>query len=223
MLTDRVVAVTGGGRGIGREIALLAAREGARVVVNDLGGSQEGDGSDLGPAQEVVEEIKAFGGSAVANGADISDPRGANSIVEDAIRSFGRLDAVVNNAGISGERPFAELELAEFERFWRVHTLGHFNVAKAAWPHLVAQGGGRIVNTTSGAGIYGLAPFVERFAHRDVLRGRAVHLSDGSQGVAEGIAADGSLLLRTPQGLRPVISGDVSVRPIDMALPTARP
>src|SRR3546814_5080163 len=94
MLSGKVVAVTGGGRGIGREIALLAAREGASVVVNDLGGSQDGEGRDAGPAEEVVAEIRAAGGQAIVNAADISDPAAAASIVEDALGAFGKRDAV---------------------------------------------------------------------------------------------------------------------------------
>src|SRR5262245_16644904 len=109
MLDGKVVAVTGAGRGIGREVALLAAREGARVVVNDLGGSPDGEGSDAGPAAAVVEEIRALGREGVANTASIADPAGAQSIVDDALRAFGRLDAVVNNAGILRDRIFHKM------------------------------------------------------------------------------------------------------------------
>jgi NAD(P)-dependent dehydrogenase (short-subunit alcohol dehydrogenase family) len=155
MLKDKVVAVTGGGRGIGREIALMAAREGARVVVNDLGGSQSGDGQDIGPAQEVVEEIKAFGGAAVANGGDISDPQGANSIVEDAIRTFGRLDAVVNNAGILRDRIFHKMSQSDWDDVIRINLSGYFYVSKAAGLVFKEQGSGAFVHFTSTSGLIG--------------------------------------------------------------------
>lgn len=106
MLKGKVVAVTGAGRGIGREIALLVGREGAQVVVNDFGGSAEGEGRDASPAAEVVAEIVAAGGSAIANFASISDPGGAMSIIEDGVKAFGRIDAVVNNAGFLRDRIF---------------------------------------------------------------------------------------------------------------------
>ncbi|AIT79838.1 SDR family NAD(P)-dependent oxidoreductase [Novosphingobium pentaromativorans] len=154
-LKDKVVAVTGAGRGIGREIALLAAREGAKVVVNDLGGSQEGDGADVGPAQEVVNEIKGFGGDAVANTADISNPQGAQSIIGDAIDRFGRIDGVVNNAGILRDRIFHKMSQDDWDTLIRINLNGYFYVSKAAALAFKEQGSGSFVHFTSTSGLIG--------------------------------------------------------------------
>lgn len=154
-LADKVVAITGAGRGIGREIALLCAREGACVVVNDYGGAADGAGADDGPAQEVVAEIAEFGGRAVANTASISDPAGAGSIVEDAVARFGRIDAVVNNAGFLRDRIFHKLSHVDWAEVIDVHLNGYFYVAKAAAAHFRAQGGGAYVHFTSTSGLIG--------------------------------------------------------------------
>lgn len=153
---DKVVIVTGAGRGLGRAYALEFARRGARVVVNDLGGTSAGGGSSSEPASETVSAIVAAGGSAVTSFEDISTQEGGESLVETALTAFGRVDVVVNNAGIAGEFAFEDSTNAVFERFWRVHLLGHVNVTRAAWPHLVAQKSGRVINTTSGAALRGM-------------------------------------------------------------------
>ncbi len=155
MLEGKVIAVTGAGRGIGREIALLAAREGASVVVNDLGGSQDGDGSDAGPAHEVVEEIRAAGGQAIANTADISDPLGAASITEDAVAHFGRIDGVVNNAGILRDRIFHKMSQIDWDNVIRICLSGYLYVSKAAANHFKEQGSGSFVHFTSTSGLIG--------------------------------------------------------------------
>jgi NAD(P)-dependent dehydrogenase (short-subunit alcohol dehydrogenase family) len=155
MLQGKVVAITGAGRGIGREIALLAARQGSKVVVNDLGGSQEGDGSDIGPAQEVVNEIRAAGGDAIANGADISNPQGAASIIEDAVRQYGRIDGVVNNAGILRDRIFHKMSQVDWDDVIRINLNGFYYVSKAAALHFKEQGGGAFVHFTSTSGLIG--------------------------------------------------------------------
>jgi NAD(P)-dependent dehydrogenase (short-subunit alcohol dehydrogenase family) len=155
MLTGKVVAITGAGRGIGREIALMAAREGAAVVVNDLGGSIAGEGQDLAPAQKVVEEITALGGSAIANGANIADFEAAASIVEDAVRHFGRIDAVVNNAGILRDRMFYNMAQAEWHDVINVHLNGYFHVSRAAADHFKRQRSGVYVHFTSSSGLIG--------------------------------------------------------------------
>ena len=149
------MAVTGAGRGIGRAIALLCASEGAKVVVNDYGSSAEGEGSDAGPAQQVVGEIVAAGGEAVANVASITDPAGAASIVEDAVKHFGRIDAIVNNAGFLRDRIFHRMSVVDWDEVVDVHLNGYFYVAKAAAPHFKEQGFGSYVHFTSASGLVG--------------------------------------------------------------------
>jgi NAD(P)-dependent dehydrogenase (short-subunit alcohol dehydrogenase family) len=155
MLEGKVVAVTGAGRGIGREIALLCARSGAAVVVNDLGASADGEGVDAGPAEEVVSLIRAEGGKAVVNGASVADPAGAESIIEDAIKAFGRIDGVVNNAGILRDRMFHRMSIAEWRQVIDVHLNGTFYVSKAAANYFKDQGGGSYVHFTSTSGLVG--------------------------------------------------------------------
>jgi len=150
-LAGRVVAITGAGRGIGRAYALAMAREGARVVVNDLGTNLVGSSASVGPAAEVVGEIEAAGGKAVPNTADVSTEDGARSIVEDARREFGRLDAMVNNAAIEFRGTLEEHSAQTFERVLAVNVTGSFNCMKAAMPLMLEQGTGAIINTTSGA------------------------------------------------------------------------
>lgn len=151
----RVVIVTGAGRGIGRSYALLLAARGARVVVNDLGGSIGGSGADAGPADAVVAEIVAAGGEAVADTGDVSDPEAARMMVALALERFGRIDALITNAGIVRWAGPADADADNLARHLAVHVAGSFNVAIAAWPHLIGQGAGRIVMTTS-AGTFGL-------------------------------------------------------------------
>jgi NAD(P)-dependent dehydrogenase (short-subunit alcohol dehydrogenase family) len=155
MLKEKVVVVTGAGRGIGREIALLAAREGARVVVNDLGGSTAGEGEDRRPADAVVAEIAAAGGTALANFASIADPAAASSIIDDAVRNFGRIDAVVNNAGILRDRIFHKMSHADWHDVVNVHLNGYFFVSRAAAEHFKQQGSGCFVHFTSSSGLIG--------------------------------------------------------------------
>jgi NAD(P)-dependent dehydrogenase (short-subunit alcohol dehydrogenase family) len=157
----RVTVVTGAGRGIGREHALSLARQGAKVVVNDLGGNVDGSGGDLSPAQQVVEEIKGMGGQAVANGDDISSWEGAQRLINTAVETFGDLHAVVNNAGILRDRMLTNMTEEEWDAVIKVHLKGTFGPARwaaAYWREQVKQGkvvSGRIINTTSVSGIYG--------------------------------------------------------------------
>jgi NAD(P)-dependent dehydrogenase (short-subunit alcohol dehydrogenase family) len=146
----RTVIVTGAGRGVGRSHALSFAERGARVVVADLGGALDGSGSSSDPADEVVKEIVGGGGEAVACYASVAEEAGAASIVEAAMDSFGSVDVVVNNAGIAAPLDWVEdLTPADYRRMVEVHHLGTVYVTKAAWPHMMAAGYGRVVNTTS--------------------------------------------------------------------------
>ncbi|MEU8138315.1 SDR family oxidoreductase [Streptodolium elevatio] len=157
----RVVIVTGAGGGIGREHALAFAREGAHVVVNDIGASRQGDGRSPGPAQQVVDEIEAMGGKAVINADDVADWEGAARLVQTAIDTFGRLDVLVNNAGFLRDRMLVSLGEDEWDAVVRVHLKGHFATMRhaAAYWRAEAKAGnpvdGRIINTSSGAGLMG--------------------------------------------------------------------
>jgi NAD(P)-dependent dehydrogenase (short-subunit alcohol dehydrogenase family) len=159
--TGRVVIVTGSGRGIGRAHALELARQGAKVVVNDVGAELDGSGGGSGPAGEVVEEIRSAGGEAIVNGDDVADWDGSARLVQAAIDAFGDLHAVVNNAGIVRDRMFANATEDEWDAVVRVHLKGHFCVARHATAHWRDQAkagtavDARIINTSSGAGILG--------------------------------------------------------------------
>ena len=155
MLQDKVVVVTGAGRGIGRDFALDMARHGASVVVNDIGASVHGQGLDQTPAQSVVEEIAAAGGRAVASYDSVSDWVSAQRIVALAMDSFGRIDAVVNNAGILRDRFFHTMDPEEWRAVIDVHLNGAFYVSRAAAPHFRAQGSGAYVHMTSTSGLIG--------------------------------------------------------------------
>ena len=154
-LDGKVIVVTGGGRGIGREISLLAASHGAAVVVNDLGSSADGDGVDTSVAQQVVREIEAAGGRAAANGDSVSDPEGAERIVATAVDRFGRIDGVVNNAGILRDRIFHKMSVADWDAVMKVHLYGSFYVAKAASAFFRDQESGAYVHFTSTSGLIG--------------------------------------------------------------------
>lgn len=155
LLEGRVVLVTGAGRGVGRCIALDAAREGAKVVVNDLGGDETGQGGEIGPAQAVAEEIKAFGGEALADGHSIADWESAHRIVENAMDNFGRLDGVVNNAGILRDKIFHKMERDDFESVIQIHLLGYFYVSRAAATVFRDRNSGSFVHMTSTSGLVG--------------------------------------------------------------------
>lgn len=151
----RVAVVTGAGGGLGRSHALLLASRGAQVVVNDLGGSRDGSGGGSAMADAVVQEIRDAGGEAVASYDGVHTWEGGQSIIDTALEAFGRVDIVINNAGILRDTSFAKLEEPELDLVLKVHLYGAFHVTRAAWPHLREQGYGRIINTTSGSGLYG--------------------------------------------------------------------
>lgn len=154
-LNNKVAIVTGAGRGIGRSIALLLAKEGAKVVVNDLGGGPAGSGSDSNVADQVVQEIKDLGGQAVANYDSITELENANKIVKTAIDTFGQIDIVVNNAGILRDRMIFKMSESEWDSVIAVHLKGSFNMTSAAAPHFKEQKSGRFINFTSTAGLVG--------------------------------------------------------------------
>jgi NAD(P)-dependent dehydrogenase (short-subunit alcohol dehydrogenase family) len=155
MLEGKVVLVTGAGGGIGRDIALQCAAQGAKLVINDLGASVAGEGGDSGPAQRVVEEIRAAGGEATANTDSVSDVTSANRMVQTALDVFGRIDAVVNNAGILRDRFFHKMSVDEFDAVIKVHLYGGFYVSRAAANHFKEQGSGAYVHMTSTSGLIG--------------------------------------------------------------------
>lgn len=152
---DQVALVTGAGRGLGRVYALDLARRGASVVVNDLGTTMAGEGRDGTVADEVVREIEALGGQAVASHDSVATATGAGNIVRTATDSFGRLDAVVSNAGVFQTKPFEDLSAQDWDRMLRVHLDGAFHVSQAAYSAMRTQGGGRFVFIASSAGLFG--------------------------------------------------------------------
>jgi NAD(P)-dependent dehydrogenase (short-subunit alcohol dehydrogenase family) len=155
MVEGKVIVITGSGGGIGRDIALAMAKEGAQVVVNDIGASVSGDGTDAGPAQSVVNEIKAAGGMAVANTDSVSEPQAAQRIIESALDHFGRVDCVVNNAGILRDRFFHKMSVDEWDAVIKVHLYGAFYVSRAAAMHFKEQESGNFIHMTSTSGLIG--------------------------------------------------------------------
>ncbi|MBV1925596.1 MAG: SDR family NAD(P)-dependent oxidoreductase [Rhodobacteraceae bacterium] len=154
-LDGKVVLVTGAGGGIGRDIALASAAQGAAVVVNDLGASLKGTGQTESPAQKVVDEIKAAGGDAIADGGSVADADAARNMVEVAVKEFGRIDAVVNNAGILRDTFFHKMSYEDFDAVVKVHLYGAFNTSRAAADHFRTQECGALVHMTSTSGLIG--------------------------------------------------------------------
>ena len=152
---DRVIAVTGAGGGLGREYAMTLAREGASVVVNDLGGARDGTGAGHSMADQVVQEIKDAGGRAVANYDSVADAEGAENIIKTALEEFGAIHGLVSNAGILRDGTFHKMTHEAWDSVLKVHLYGGYNVIRAAWPHFREQGYGRIVVATSTSGLFG--------------------------------------------------------------------
>jgi NAD(P)-dependent dehydrogenase (short-subunit alcohol dehydrogenase family) len=155
LLEGRVAVVTGSGRGVGRGIVLALAREGAKVVVNDVGCAIDGRGTEEDPAAQVVKEVKALGGQAVPNYDSVSDFNAAENIIKTALDSFGRIDILVNNAGIVRDRSIAKMSEEDFDAVIAVHLKGSFNCGRHAIPYMREQNFGRIINITSSAGLRG--------------------------------------------------------------------
>ncbi len=154
-LKGRVAIVTGAGGGLGKQHALLLASRGAKVVVNDLGGDVHGEGGSPSAAMKVVEEIRAAGGEAIANGASVTDFEAVQKMVQQAMDTWGRVDILVNNAGILRDKSFAKMSLDDFKLVMDVHVMGAVHCTKAVWSIMQAQNYGRVIMTTSSSGLYG--------------------------------------------------------------------
>ena len=203
---DRVAVVTGAGRGLGRAHALLLAARGAKVVVNDVGGSKEGEGSDSGPAEEVAAAITAAGGTAVADTNSVGTEAGCQALVAGAIERFGRIDILVNNAGISRWGSFPEADADNLERTLDVHLRGTWHTTRAAWPHFVEQGYGRVI-TTASTGMLGLADNLAYATAKGALIGFTRSLAFGSaeKGILVNCIAPNSVTRPSESAVRPNI------------------
>jgi NAD(P)-dependent dehydrogenase (short-subunit alcohol dehydrogenase family) len=179
IVAGKVAVVTGGGRGIGRAIALLLAQEGARVLVCDIGASLDGAGTDAGPAQAVVDEIKSAGGEAIGSTLSIAEPRNADAIVQAALEAFGRVDILVNNAGILRDVIFHKMSWSDWSDVIGVHLNGAFNMSRACAGHFRAQGSGAFVHMTSTSGLIG------NFGQANYMAAKL-----GIMGLSRGIALD---------------------------------
>jgi NAD(P)-dependent dehydrogenase (short-subunit alcohol dehydrogenase family) len=181
----RVAVITGAGRGLGRAYALLLASRGAKVVVNDYGGSMFGVGADAGVAQQVVEEIKAAGGEAIASGESVGTPQGGKAVADAALDQYGRIDIVIHNAGISCRKSIKDISIDEFRNVLDVHLMGGLHVIHPAFPHMCRAGYGRIILTSSIAGLYGEKIMSAYATSKAALIGLAYALAH--EGAAEGV------------------------------------
>jgi NAD(P)-dependent dehydrogenase (short-subunit alcohol dehydrogenase family) len=214
---DRVAIVTGAGRGLGRAHAMALAARGARVIVNDLGSSLDGDGTDAGLAAAVAREIEAAGGQAFPNSASVTSKAGAESIVADALDHFGRLDIVVNNAGNLDPGTLPELPVEAVERHVHIHALGAFNVTKAAWPTLTERGYGRVVLTAS-VGMYGGAFLISYSTAKGaaVSLGRSLADAGGAYGIKVNLLAPAA---ETRMVTDPEFRAKCALPPLDESVP----
>ncbi|MGA8959259.1 MAG: SDR family NAD(P)-dependent oxidoreductase [Pseudolabrys sp.] len=179
MVAGKTAVVTGAGRGIGRGIAMLLAKEGAQVVVCDIGASLQGEGSDAGPAQETVNAIKKAGGAAIASTLSITEPKNAEAIVKSALDAFGRVDILVNNAGILRDVIFHKMSWSDWSDVIAVHLNGSFNMSRAVAPHFREQNAGAFVHMTSTSGLVG------NFGQANYMAAKL-----GIMGLSRGIALD---------------------------------
>ena len=199
---DRVAVVTGAGRGLGRAYALLLGKQGAKVVVNDLGSSIKGDGIDAGPALEVVDEIKAAGGEAVACTDSVATPDGGSAIIDTAIRNFGRIDILIHNAGNVRYGSLKEISYEDFKSVIDVHLMGAFHVVRPAFPLMCEAGYGRIVLTSSIGGLYGNNRCVNYGMSKSGMIGlnNVIALEGEEEGVKSNIIVPGAMT-RMAEGL----------------------
>ncbi len=211
----RVAVVTGAGRGLGRAHALLLAARGAKVVVNDVGGSKEGEGSDSGPANDVVREITAAGGTAVADTNSVGTEAGCQDLIRTAVEQFGRVDIVVNNAGISRWASLPEADAENLELTLDVHLRGTWHTTRAAWPHMVEQGYGRVI-TTASTGMLGLAGNLAYATAKGALIGftRSLAFDSAEKGILVNCIAPNSVTRPSESATKPNI---VSASPQDQA------
>ncbi|MET0931000.1 MAG: SDR family NAD(P)-dependent oxidoreductase [Aeromicrobium sp.] len=210
-LDDKVVVITGAGRGIGRAHAQLLAERGAKVVVNDLGTAPDGSSSDATPADQAVKELQSAGLQATADHHDIADPHGAAALIETAIEAYGRIDGLVNNAGVfSGQSTIESTDLDQLNRSFRINLGGTFNTSKAVWPHFRKQGAGKIVNTSSLAGLLGAPTNLDYTASKGAVL--ALSLALAAEGAADNIQVNAIL----PGGMSRMIDGSMveDYRPI---------
>jgi NAD(P)-dependent dehydrogenase (short-subunit alcohol dehydrogenase family) len=213
----RVAIVTGAGRGIGRGYARLLAARGACVVVNDLGGAMDGAGADVAPAYAVTDEIIEAGGEAIPDGHDVSQPKGAQALIDTAIDHFGRVDILVNNAGIVRLARFPAADADNLQRHLAVHVMGSFLTTRAAWPHMVEQRYGRVVMTTS-TGMFGMPDNVAYATAKAAVVGmtRSLVTSGSEHGILVNLVAPGAMtrMAGTPEGQAPPEMAPELVAPI---------
>ncbi|ANS31879.1 short-chain dehydrogenase/reductase SDR (plasmid) [Rhodococcus opacus] len=231
--TGKVAIVTGAGGGLGRAHALALAERGARVVINDMGGSLSGGGGDEGPAAAVVAEIEQLGGEGMANRCDVTDAAGVEDMVAQTVGRWGRIDILINNAGILRDKTFAKVALDDFRKVVDVHLMGAVHCTKAVWPRMVEQGYGRILMTTSASGIYGnfgqsnygaaksgvvglMNVLAIEGAKKDI-RVNALAPTAATR-MTEGLVADGAFELLNPQSIAPgalyLVSDDAPTKTI---------
>ena len=194
MVEGKVAIVSGAGRGIGRAIALDLAANGAKVVINDIGGSLSGEGTDAAPAAEVAEAIRADGGEAISNGDSVASWDSAQAIVASAIESFGRIDIIVNNAGILRDAIFHRMTPHDFDTVMRVHLYGSYYLSRAAAPHFIARGSGAYVHMTSTAGLIGSMGQANYAAAKLAIAGlsRSISFDMARHGVRSNCVAPGA-------------------------------